>query len=119
MSRPLCGSRWTGSGGNRLANCAWLAQAICRSHLDQFQTRGSVRVRLFVVAIAMFTLVTGPPLASGAFVSHWQGEGNLLDSVGPNHGTSSGQISYEPGIVGQAIRFPDDGYIDIRCLASR
>jgi hypothetical protein len=90
-----------------------LAPPSCLSRLERAQTGGPVPACLVVVALATFILVAGPPLASAAFVSHWQGEGNLLDSVGSNHGISSGQIGYEPGIVGQAIRFPDDGYIDI------
>jgi outer membrane lipoprotein-sorting protein len=49
-------------------------------------------------------------------ISHWRGEGNALDSVGPNHGTLQGNVTYTAGKVGQGFRFQDYGsekvYID-------
>src|SRR5678815_2519520 len=51
--------------------------------------------------------------ASAVLVSRWQGEGNALDSVGPDNGAVVGGIQYTPGVIGQAFRFPDDGYINV------
>ncbi len=35
----------------------------------------------------------------------WSGEGNTLDSVGTNHGTAEGGLTYGPGKVGQGFVF--------------
>lgn len=38
-------------------------------------------------------------------ISHWRGEGNALDSAGPNHGTIQGNVAYTTGKLGQAFHF--------------
>jgi Concanavalin A-like lectin/glucanases superfamily len=43
-----------------------------------------------------------PPLLSGV-VSHWPGEGNTNDVVGPNNGTFQNGSGYASGVVGQAF----------------
>jgi len=40
-------------------------------------------------------------------IGHWRGEGNALDSVGPNHGTLQGNVTYTAGKVGQGFKFQD------------
>ena len=35
----------------------------------------------------------------------WAGEGNANDSVGTNHGNSSGGTGFVPGMAGQAFSF--------------
>jgi uncharacterized delta-60 repeat protein len=45
-----------------------------------------------------------------ALVSSWQGEGNALDSVGPNHGTMLNGATFGTGVFGQAFEF--DGIDD-------
>jgi hypothetical protein len=43
-----------------------------------------------------------PPLLSGV-VSHWPGEGNTNDVVGPNNGTFQNGSGYATGVIGQAF----------------
>jgi len=40
-------------------------------------------------------------------VGLWSGEGSGEDSVGTNGGTLIGDVSFAPGVVGQAFEFPD------------
>lgn len=51
-------------------------------------------------------------------ISWWRGEGNPLDSAGPNHGTLQGNVGYATGKVGQAFKFQDyfqeKVYVDAR-----
>jgi hypothetical protein len=57
--------------------------------------------------------VTPPPPCVDpppALVSWWAGQGNPLDAGGNNHGTLAGNVTYEPGRVGQA--FVLDGSAD-------
>ena len=44
------------------------------------------------------------PLPSGG-IAWWRAEGDWLDSIGTNHGTPQGAVSYAPGKVGQAFSF--------------
>jgi len=44
------------------------------------------------------------PLPPGA-VGWWRGENNTLDSIGANHGTTEGGVTFVPGMVGQAFSF--------------
>jgi hypothetical protein len=64
-----------------------------------------------LVAYAVVLLHSSAVLA--ALVSHWRGENNANDSVGSNHEVTVGQVNYVPGVVGQAFRFPDNGYINV------
>ena len=44
----------------------------------------------------------------------WKGDGNTLDSVGPSTGTTAGDVSYGPGIAGQAFSLGGNGsYVDL------
>jgi hypothetical protein len=50
------------------------------------------------------------PMPSGV-LSFWRGEGDLVDSVGPNSGVAKGTVSFVKGVVGQAMRFGGDAYV--------
>ncbi|MCY2927346.1 MAG: hypothetical protein NT031_18300 [Planctomycetota bacterium] len=53
------------------------------------------------------------PLAEG-LVGLWTGEGNANDTVGRNHGTVRGKVTFVPGKVGQAFQVSGrDGYVDL------
>jgi Concanavalin A-like lectin/glucanases superfamily len=40
-------------------------------------------------------------------VSWWRGDSNTKDSVGENHGTLFGDVSFVPGFIGEAFSFPN------------
>ena len=52
-------------------------------------------------------------------VSWWKGEGNATDSVDGNNGTTSGSLSFSPGLVGRAFNFDGvDDHITIPAAAN-
>ncbi len=53
------------------------------------------------------TILSGTECASvpSGIAGWWRGEGDARDSAATNHGVGTGGVSYEPGKVGQAIRF--------------
>ena len=48
-----------------------------------------------------------PPPAH--LVASWPGEGDARDGIGTLHGELSGEVSFAPGVVGQAFQFDRDG----------
>lgn len=51
-------------------------------------------------------------LEPGGLIGWWPGEGNALDSAGPNDGKLTNGMSFTNGIIGQAFRFDGtNGYI--------
>jgi hypothetical protein len=78
----------------------------------------------FLIAICLLAIVAIPAVQIGSsaavptlslddpscqnvagLISWWRGEGNALDSTGPNHGTLEGNVTFTPGKVGQAFNF--------------
>ena len=57
------------------------------------------------------TNVPGCLAAPAGMVAWWRADGNTLDSVGGNHGTPVGNVSYKKGVVGQAIHFSGNDYM--------
>jgi serine/threonine protein kinase len=59
----------------------------------------------------------GPPPAAkplAGLVAWWRADGNAKDSVGGNHGTLKGGVTFAPGIAGKAFDFNGkDAYIQI------
>jgi len=49
-----------------------------------------------------------------SLVAWWRAEGDARDSVGANHGTVQGQVTFETGEVGQAFRFDGASFINIQ-----
>lgn len=57
-------------------------------------------------------ILSGSPTTISGLVSLWRGEGNANDSIGTNHATLNGTVTYAPGLVGQAFSFNGtDGYV--------
>jgi hypothetical protein len=55
----------------------------------------------------------GPPLPAG-LVGRWAGEGNANDSAGTNNGVLEGNVTFAPGMVGQAFDFDGvDSYVEV------
>jgi hypothetical protein len=52
---------------------------------------------------------TTPP---SGLVSWWPGDGNANDIVGVNDGTLQGNVTFAPGVVGQAFSFDGNSYVD-------
>jgi hypothetical protein len=58
------------------------------------------------LCVCLLFMTTSPfPARAEGVVSYWAGEGNAQDSVGGNHGTIVGGVSYVPGVVGQGFAF--------------
>jgi hypothetical protein len=55
-------------------------------------------------AFSVTTAASGDPNANG-LVSWWRGDDSPFDSVGGNHGTPTGNLSYAVGLFGQAFNF--------------
>jgi parallel beta-helix repeat protein len=56
--------------------------------------------------------LSGSPATVSGVVSLWRGEGNANDSIGTNHATLNGSVTYAPGLVGQAFSFNGtNGYV--------
>ncbi len=70
-----------------------------------------MQVSVFVPPVAVLLLLVttvpaqGPALAPDGLVSWWRGEGNALDSFGPNNGTVTGAPTYSTGTVEQGFVF--------------
>jgi hypothetical protein len=47
----------------------------------------------------------------GGLVSHWTGDGTTADALGTNNGIATGNVSYAPGMVGDAFSLAGDGYV--------
>lgn len=68
-------------------------------------------VRLIWLGAAQLSLVGAAPTAAqpcplpSGGVAWWRAEGDSLDSIGTNHGTPQGAVTYAPGKVGQAFSF--------------
>lgn len=61
-----------------------------------------------------YSAISGDSVAVPQAVSFYTGEGNANDSVGGNNGTTNGDITFNPGQVGQAFDFTGVGdYIDL------
>jgi len=55
-----------------------------------------------------------PIIPIGDFLAYWKLDGNLLDSIGTNHGIAGGDVTPTAGQVNQGYAFDGDGdYIDI------
>ena len=78
---------------------------------------GSCLARVLTILALLAALA--PASVDAALVAHWKGDGDFLDSAGTNHATAVGSVTFAPGIVGQAMRFPDAGYLDVADPAAR
>src|SRR5688500_16646789 len=69
-------------------------------------------MKRFVPLLVLSLCVIPCATSTAAFypMSLWKGEGNALDSTGPNHGVLVGGTAFAPGIDGQA--FSLDGVDD-------
>ncbi len=68
---------------------------------------GLIGERTYTMAIAS----SPQPYPSG-LVSWWRAEGNTNDTIGTNHATLNGSVTYAPGLVGQAFSFNGtNGYV--------
>jgi YVTN family beta-propeller protein len=63
-------------------------------------------------AFTVTTAAAGDPNSNG-LISWWRGEDSTFDSVGGNHGTPSGNLSYAVGQSGQAFSLDGNTYIHI------
>lgn len=61
---------------------------------------------------ALLTVNPQPPCCPvpEGLVGWWTGDGNALDSVGDNHGTIVGGLTYVPGKVGKAFKINGDAF---------
>jgi len=59
-------------------------------------------------AFSLFGVAEPPECLTppSGLVSWWRGDSNAKDSVGENHGTQPGEVSFVPGVVGNAFSFP-------------
>src|SRR5262249_54583986 len=60
---------------------------------------------------------TGSPTCSpppSDLVGWWPGDGNIDDIVGGNNGTLQGNVTFASGMVGEAVSFDGNSYIDVR-----
>jgi hypothetical protein len=48
---------------------------------------------------------------TSGLVSHWTGDGTTADVLGANDGIAMGNVSYAPGMVGNAFSLAGDGYV--------
>src|SRR5262249_43418554 len=58
---------------------------------------------------------TGSPTCSpppSDLVGWWPGDGNIDDIVGGNNGTLQGNVTFASGMVGEALSFDGNSYID-------
>ncbi len=79
--------------------------------------RSNLIIFLFIItfllniysASAQASCTPAPP----GIVAWWKGEGNASDIVGNNHGTLVNNVSFMPGVVGDAFSFNGENYITV------
>jgi hypothetical protein len=74
---------------------------------------------LATITRAFSTEPPSPRRPSSGLVAWWLADGDAKDSVGDNHGTLKGGVTFAPGVAGQAFDFNGiDGRIDLGSATS-
>ena len=73
--------------------------------------KSSSPVRFLTILTLLAALA--PVSVDAALVAHWKGDGDFLDSAGTSPATAVGSVTFAPGLIGQAMHFPDAGYLEV------
>jgi YVTN family beta-propeller protein len=102
---------WTNGAGTVSANNQVRVRQTSSSNYSA-TTTATLTIDEVSGTFSVTTAATGDPNSNG-LISWWRGDDSPFDSVGGNHGTPAGNLSYAVGHSGQAFSLDGNTYIHI------